>query len=72
MDGVGCDCYFVILCVFFGDDVDFDEMYVFGWDELVWFIDEMWVVVCVFGVDLIEVAVVWLDDDFVVVLLNLL
>jgi len=41
IDVVGCDCYVVILCVFLGDDVDFDEMYVFGWEEFVWLIDEM-------------------------------
>jgi uncharacterized protein (DUF885 family) len=69
-DGVGRDRYLVTSRAFLGDDVDLDETYAFGWDELARLTDEMRAVARALGADSIEAAAARLDDDPAVALSN--
>ncbi|MGN6300291.1 MAG: DUF885 domain-containing protein [Angustibacter sp.] len=62
-DAVGRDRYLVTSRAFLGDDVDLDETYAFGWDELARLTDEMQTVARELGAGSIEEASTRLDDD---------
>lgn len=62
-DGVGRELYSVTARAFLGDDVDLDETYVFGWDELSRLTAEMRAVAAEMGASSIEEAATALDAD---------
>ncbi|MGN6686709.1 MAG: DUF885 domain-containing protein, partial [Actinomycetales bacterium] len=62
-DGVGRDRYGVTARAFLGDDVDLDETYAFGWEELERLTAEMRAVATELGADSIEEAAALLDAD---------
>jgi uncharacterized protein (DUF885 family) len=62
-DAVGRDVYTVTSRAFLGDDVDLDETYQFGWDELARLTAEMRGVAADLGADSIEQAAAGLDAD---------
>jgi uncharacterized protein (DUF885 family) len=62
-DAVGRDRYEVTSRAFLGDDVDLDDTYAFGWDELARLTQEMQAVARELGAGSIEEAAARLDDD---------
>lgn len=62
-DGVGRELYTVTSRAFLGDDVELDETYAFGWDELARLTAEMREVARSLGADSIEQASAALDAD---------
>lgn len=62
-DGVGRELYAVTARAFLGDDVDLEETYEFGWDELARLSAEMREVAAELGADSIEQAAALLDAD---------
>lgn len=62
-EGVGRSMYQLTARAFLGDDVDLDEMYAFGWDELSRLTDEMTSVAHSLGASSIERAAAELDAD---------
>jgi uncharacterized protein (DUF885 family) len=62
-DAVGRDLYAVTARAFLGDDVDLDETYAFGWDELARLTAEMRAVSAELGADSIDAASARLDAD---------
>jgi uncharacterized protein (DUF885 family) len=62
-DGVGRDLYAVTARAFLGENVDLDETYAFGWDELAQLTAEMRQVAAELGHDSIEAAAAKLDAD---------
>ncbi len=62
-DAVGRDRYQVTARAFLGDDVDLEDTYAFGWDELARLTDEMRAVAAQLGATSIEEAAARADDD---------
>ncbi|HZY75612.1 MAG TPA: DUF885 domain-containing protein [Jatrophihabitantaceae bacterium] len=62
-DGAGRELYQVTARAFLGDDVDLDDTYAFGWDELARLTDEMREVAASLGADSIEQAAALLDAE---------
>ncbi|MEO8887878.1 MAG: DUF885 domain-containing protein [Jatrophihabitantaceae bacterium] len=62
-DAVGRERYTVTARAFLGEDVDLDETYAFGWDELARLTAEMRAVAADLGADSIEQAAAALDAD---------
>jgi len=62
-DGVGRDLYTVTSRAFLGDNVDLEDTYAFGWDELAQLTAEMGQVAAELGHDSIEAAAAALDAD---------
>jgi len=62
-DGVGRDLYTVTSRAFLGENVDLEETYAFGWDELAQLTAEMRQVAAELGHDWIEAAAATLDAD---------
>jgi uncharacterized protein (DUF885 family) len=62
-DGAGRELYQVTARAFLGDDVDLDDTYAFGWDELARLTDEMRAVAASAGADSIDAAAAMFDAD---------
>jgi hypothetical protein len=62
-DGAGRELYSVTARAFLGDQVDLQETYLFGWQELISLTAEMNAVAAELGADSIEAAAADLDDD---------
>ncbi|HEY2273835.1 MAG TPA: DUF885 domain-containing protein [Jatrophihabitantaceae bacterium] len=62
-DAAGRELYTVTAQAFLGDEVDLQETYLFGWQELISLTAEMRAVAAELGADSIEAAAADLDDD---------